>query len=458
MRRQTLFRMNRIKTEALVPMLLLSLSIGGRAQQATPVHLTLDQTIALALKQNHSLQLRELSVKEMHNKKDEAKAAYLPHIKTEASVLHVTELSGIQIPAGAFGSPSSTGPIPSSSLFLGQGALTSYTDGVGLEQPLTQLFRIHQSNVAAGVDIHVAETELEQSQDDVALKARQLYYSVLIAQLQLKSSLDEVESAKVKAAESQSDVERGNALEVVSLQSEAALLSAEQKQLAAKLNLDDSKRQLADLLALPLHTQFDLEPEDASILLSIPSREEAVRIANDSSPELRIARQTVEKAEAGVAAAKDSYIPDITALSRYSYQSGIPFLVHNFGTFGFTLSYDLFDGGSREAKLREAKTELASARVNLERLEEDTAAAVETAYDRVEELQQMVAVAQQAVRVRNEAARLADRQFEQNAALNSARTQAQADISSATASLLQANLGLYLAQADLKRTIGQMPR
>jgi outer membrane protein TolC len=303
-----------------------------------------------------------------------------------------------------------------------------------------------------------AETELEQSQDDVALKARQLYYSVLIAQLQVKSSLDEVESAKVKAEETQSDVDRGNALEVVSLQSQAALLSAQQKQLTAKLNLDDSKRQLADLLALPVHTEFDLDPEVATTLLSIPSREEAVRIAKDSSPELRVARQMVEKSEAGVAAAKDAYIPDLTALSRYSYQSGIPFLVHNFGTFGFTMSYDLFDAGRREAKLKEAKIQLASAWVNLDKLEEDTTTAVETAYDRVEELQQMVAVAQQTVRVRNEAARLADRQFEQNAALNSARSQAQADISSATASLLQANVGLYLAQADLKRTIGQMPR
>jgi hypothetical protein len=60
--------------------------------------------------------------------------------------------------------------------------------------------------------------------------------------------------------------------------------------------------------------------------------------------------------------------------------------------------------------------------------------------------------------VRAEAARLTDRQFEQNAALASARAETHAKTASAKASLLEATLGLSLAQGDMKRTIGQMPR
>jgi len=83
---------------------------------------------------------------------------------------------------------------------------------------------------------------------------------------------------------------------------------------------------------------------------------------------------------------------------------------------------------------------------------------VQGAYDKIDELKQMVDVAGQAVRVRTEAARLADRQFEQNAALSSARVQSHADLANATASLLEANCGLSLAEADLKRAIGQIPQ
>ncbi|WP_433964635.1 hypothetical protein [Tunturiibacter gelidiferens] len=70
----------------------------------------------------------------------------------------------------------------------------------------------------------------------------------------------------------------------------------------------------------------------------------------------------------------------------------------------------------------------------------------------------MVDVAEQVSKVRAEAARLADRQFEQSAALDSARSQSHANLASATASLLEASCGLSLAEADLKRAIGQMPQ
>jgi outer membrane protein TolC len=136
----------------------------------------------------------------------------------------------------------------------------------------------------------------------------------------------------------------------------------------------------------------------------------------------------------------------------------VPLLVHNFGTFGFSLSYDLFDGGSREAKVREARSEVHSAEVAVDKLKSEIEVQVQGIYDKVDELKQMVDVASQVLQVRTEAARLAERQFEQSEALSSARSQSHADLASATASLLEANCDLVLTEADLKRAIGQMPQ
>jgi outer membrane protein TolC len=96
--------------------------------------------------------------------------------------------------------------------------------------------------------------------------------------------------------------------------------------------------------------------------------------------------------------------------------------------------------------------------VNLDKLQSQVTVQIQTAYDRIEVLKETVDVADQAVKVRTEAARLADRQFEQTAALSSARSQAHADMSNAAASLLEASLNLSLAKANLKTTIGQIPR
>ena len=422
------------------------------------MQLTLEQAINLALKQNHSVHLRSLSVEQMQSKKDEARSNYLPQIKTNGSVLHVTELAGVEISSGALGSYPSTGPIPSKSLFVGQGGLTGYTGGVGLEQPLTQLFRIHQANVAAKQDLLVSKIQLDQTQDAIALQVRQLYYSILINQQKLKASQDQLAAAQIKDEESRSDVARGNALEISALQGKAAILQSQQESLTLRLQGNDLQRQLADVLGLPIETPIDLDLGATAVALDIPTRTDAIRIALDQNQDLKAARQTLVKAQSGLAAAKDAYIPDVTALSRYSYQSGVPFLAHNFGTFGFLLSYDLFDGGRRDAKVREARSEVHSAEVTVDKLQSEIEVQVQGIYDRVDELRQMVDVAGQVVKVRAEAARLADRQFEQTAALNSARSQNHADLASATASLLETSCGLSLAEADLKRAIGQMPQ
>jgi outer membrane protein TolC len=430
------------------------------AQQSSssPMQLTLEQAINLALKQNHSIHLRSLSVEQVQSKKDEARSNYLPQVKTSGSVLHVTELAGVEIPTGALGSYSSTGPIPTQPLFVGQGSLTGYAGGVGLEQPLTQLFRIHQANVAAKQDLLVSKTLLDQTQDELALQVRQLYYNILINQQKLKASQEQMAAAEIKDEESRSDVARGNALEISALQSKATILQTQQEDLTLRLQGKDLQRQLADILGFPVETPLELDPGSAAVSVDIPSRNDAIQIALDQNQDLKAARQTLVKARAGLAAARDAYIPDVTALSRYSYQSGVPFLVHNFGTFGFSLNYDLFDGGRREAKIREARIEVHSAEVAVDRLQSEIEVQVQGIYDRIDQLRQMVDVEEQIVKVRTEAARLSDRQFEQNAALNSARSQSHSDLSNATASLLETNCGLSLAEADLKRAIGQMPQ
>jgi outer membrane protein TolC len=404
------------------------------------------------------LKLARLAVTETEYKKEIARSAYFPHIRNESTILHLTELEGVVVPAGTFGVHSATGPIPGETLTIDQGALTAYTSGTGLAQPLTQMFKIRESNRAAVADINTAKIQVNQAENEIALKVRQLYYGILIAQLKLQAAAEEVNSSQVKAQESAAEVERGRALEVAILESRASLLDARQSALTEKLQVHDLMITLDDLLGVPLSTELELDVNPSAASMSVPSREECIRIARENNPEVRAAEQAVVKAKAGLAAAKDAYIPDLTGLARYSYQSGVPFLVHNFGTFGFSFTYDLFAGGKREAEIRDSRTLLSQAELNLAKVEEEVAVQVEKAFDKVEQLQDLVGVAEEALKVRTEAARLSDRQFEQNAALPSARAEAHAKVISAKASSLEANLGLLLAQGDLIRTIGEMPR
>jgi hypothetical protein len=73
-------------------------------------------------------------------------------------------------------------------------------------------------------------------------------------------------------------------------------------------------------------------------------------------------------------------------------------------------------------------------------------------------MQNLIAVAEEVLKTRAEAALVADRQLEQNAALGSGRAEAGAKTSSAKASLLEAKLGLSLAQGELTRAMREIPR
>ncbi len=101
---------------------------------------------------------------------------------------------------------------------------------------------------------------------------------------------------------------------------------------------------------------------------------------------------------------------------------------------------------------------LSKAQLNLANVEEEVTVQVEIAYDKVELMQGLMTVAEEALKARAEAARVAARQVEENEALASASAEAAAKASSAKASLLEANLGLSLAQGELKRAMGEIPR
>jgi len=426
--------------------------------QEAPRMISLSEAIDLALRQNRNLQLARLSVMENQDKKDEARANYFPKIRNESMVAHVTDLAGVQIPAGAFGNSSATGLIPSRTLFIGQGGDTSYTSGTGLTQPFTQLLKIRNANRAAEADVHTAQIEEGEAENQIALKVRQLYLSVLIATEESDAAAFAIRANETRAEEALQNIAQGRALDAARLESHAALLSAKQSLLTQQIQIRDLTLQLNDLAGLPLGTHLVLDKAGASQRMQLPPREDAVRRVLSESPRVKAAQQALLKAQAGNGAARDSYIPDVTGLARYSYQSGVPFLVHNFGTFGFSLTYDLFDGGKRHAELEESRVRVREAEVNLEKVKDEVSVEIESAYNKLDELQGLVSVAQEALDTRQELARVSAEQFHQDTLLASGRDDAIAKMHDAQASLLQATLGRSLAEADVLRILGESPR
>jgi len=433
----------------------LSLLVVPRIASAEVRHITLEEAIHLAVNQNHALKIARLKVEENQQRKAGERSSYFPSLTNQSNLLHVTDLETVAIPAGGFGHAGDV-LIPPAGVSLLQGNKNVYSSGTMLSQPLTQLIRIHQQNRIAAAEVALSRDDVKKAENEVAVQVHTIYYGILIAELQKKAAQQQTEYANENLRESEEDIRKGSALEVAAIGGRADVLEGQQSVLTADLQIADLKTELNDLLGLPLDNELELDP-------AVPTnfddfdKAECLRIAWAENPEILAAADTVKKARAGVAAAKTAYIPDMTAYARHSYQDGVPFLVHNFGTFGVTLSYDIFDFGKRRAAVRTQEDVLAEAEENLEKLKEEVAVSIERSLNKVQQTKTMVDIARQVVSLREENDRLAANQLTYGTVEVAARRQAGAARYKAQADLLQASLGYLLARAELEQAIGRTP-
>jgi len=434
--------------------LLISLPAAGLA--ADSVALTLPEAVKLALAHNRTITLARLKVQEQEQKKAGDKADYFPRLKNESTFSHITTLEDIELPAGAFGGQSNTALIPPRNTLIYQGKPDLETIGTGLTQPLTPLIRIRQENRIAASEVAASREDVRRVENEISVRVHEVYYGILAAQLQKQAAEQDRAYERTLLSEARQDVRDGSALNVDVLNSQAGLLQSEQSLLTVDLRLSDLNAELDDLLGLPLYTHLVLSPATVNVPVDL-SREEMLKIAFSTNPEIASAMESVEQARAGVKAAKSAYIPDVSVFARQSYQNGVPFLPRNFGTFGALMSYDVFDFGKRRATVREREAQLAEAQENIERLKQAVAVEIERRANKVEQTRKMVEVASEVVRLRAESERVAENQLKQGVMLVSSRRQASAETYKAQADLLQAQLAYMLAQAELQQTIGRTP-
>jgi outer membrane protein TolC len=425
-------------------------------EAATPRHITLREAVQLALKHNHYVRIAQFQVEAKQHAKDVAKSAYFPSIKNESRLFEVTDTQFIQIPAGSLGTVGGT-PLPERSDILNQGGKTFITSGTTLAEPLTQLFtRVKPSNDMARADLNATRANSQETENEVALKVHELYYRVLIAQLHRNATEAKIKAAQDLQSERVQEVKYGSTLDENLVESRAQSLQAKQELLTTELQLSDLTLQLDDLIGLPLTTELALDAGVPAVQDTC-EREQCIKTALKSHPEIIAAREEVRKAAAGAQLSKADYVPDVSAFARYSYQDNLPFLARNFGSFGVQFEYDIFDGGRRRAAVRESNAVLAQAKENLERISDEVQVRVQVAYNKLHRTQEMVSVSEELLALRTESSRVTAQQLQQGEALSSQADSAVAQELDAQTQLLQSQLDYVQARDELSQAMGFTP-
>jgi outer membrane protein TolC len=420
-----------------------------------PRQLKLQEAVQLALKHNHDIRIAGYTVEEKQHAKEVAKSAYYPSIRNDSTFMHATETELIQIKAGSLGMAGGTG-IPPVNAIISQGGKNFTTSGTQLTQPLTNLLKIRRENDLAQAELIATREKAELTRNDVALAVHQVYYTILIAQAHRSATVARIKASEELQNERLQQVKFGSALEEESIDSRAQLLQSQQEILTTDLELSDLKLKLNDLIGLPLNTALDLDSAVPEFQETC-GREECLKAAESSHPEIRAANADLQKAEAAIRLVKtDIWVPDVEAFARYSYQENVPFLARNFGTFGVHFGYDLFDGGRKRGLLHERESQLSQAKENLAKLTDAVDLSVQTAYNKLERTRQMLKVSEEVLALRTESNRVRQQELIRGAALNSQADNATAQEYDAKALLLQSQMNYLQAHDELLDAMGSI--
>src|SRR6202521_3038897 len=373
-----------------VPMIAMAaLCLTGTLQAQSPRKLTLSEAVDLALKQNSNLRIGRAKVRGNEYHAAGAHADELPQVKTDAAFFGIARTQNLTIPAGSLGAYPGIGLLPGSAVLINQGNHDLLITNTTVEQPLTQLIKLRAARHAAQADVKTSQADLRKAEKEDAQQVRQNYIEILIGRLEMQAVGLQISAAEQSLKENTDGVSTGNLLDVAVLGQQTNLLQSKYQLSKLEYQVSDLTGDLNELVGFPIDTELELQPISMGAEAPLLSLAEYRDLGINQNPEIQAAMAAAEKAREGVRIAKADYIPDVGAFAQYTYQNGVPFLVHNNGSVGLRLSWKVFDWGKRSAAIGEGEAQSTQAEENVQRLKRRVALQVEESYRSLELAREM---------------------------------------------------------------------
>lgn len=324
---------------------------------------------------------------------------------------------------------------------------------------------------AAGAGAGGAAATAESVEAELLAQVTRAYVGLMTTRAVRDAAASQVEALAAERDRALRRVDTGTAPRVQLLRAEATLQDARARLATAESRVGLAERTLArltgasyeDVVGRPL---LELRGTAGTADATGAAREASTaasgevdaasedRLALDDSPHLAAAARRVEAASAAVAAERASRLPRLdagAALLDFGTLTGEHVLEWQAGV---RLSWPVFTGGARsaalrraEAGLREAQSDLASVRLQLQGSADAARTALADARARVEALEASVAQW-------TEVARIEALALDTGAGVQSDLLRAQAGLFQATAGLAQARADAVMARADLAQALG----
>ncbi len=190
--------------------------------------------------------------------------------------------------------------------------------------------------------------------------------------------------------------------------------------------------------------------------------DEAIGFSVDHNPRLLSSRKTADQARHALRAARSAYLPTVSAYVNYSGFNGTQAYPYAFDyssksrSFGFTISYSIFDGFFREQRVTSAGVFRNNTLADLADTRNLTVAGVKTSYLEIEQLKKQIEVSRENVTAAEENLRITQEKYNLGAATILDLLDAQVSLKEAQVALIRVQFDLNLAIARLENAMGKM--
>lgn len=426
----------------------------GFAGEDSPLVLTLEKALAMALEQNRDVLIAAQERIKADAQENEAIAGALPQITVSGNYTRNIKKPVLFIPPNSPINPSNT--VQKFEL----GSDNAYTLGASLSQPL------FSRKVGVALDIadlygQYADKAVLATEQDVVRQVKRSFYAILLARKLVDANRQGYDVVKANFDNVQSQYRHGSAAEFDLLRAEVQLANTEPLLISAENALALATNALKNLLAIPLDRDVVVEGEFTFEVIPQPTLDAARENALTSNPTIAGLLLQESLLEKNISIVRAAYFPTLNLTGSYQWQTQdntFQFKNYNWAnslSFGLQLSYTLFDGFATSARSQEAMVD--KERVHFTRLkaEEGLKIQIQSSELRMIEARKRIAGQEKSLTQAEKAVRIAQTRYKSGVGTQLELLDTQVAMTRAQTNYAQAIYDYLIAKADWQYAVGQ---
>jgi len=408
---------------------------------------SIDTAIETAFKNNKEIKIQEKELNIAQANILGAKSEFLPQLNADASYMHNGTVLNVSSAANSK---------------KDSGVVSGYKNDNQIGVSLDQIVYNGGANIAnfkqSQLNLKVAEQTLRATKLDVEFETKRLYYGVLLAYENLRIAQELVDQAQQHYENVKDKFNHGTASRFDVLQSKVHVAKLLPELVKARNAVNLMKEDLKKILGVDMKSAVDVKDMLAYTLVPL-NEKQFLKEAYLNKPEMILRSLGVDISAWGIKMARSNGLPQINANLGYDYRSndlGDMFNSrHNNWNAGVSVRMPIFDGFSTKAKVDEAKAKYAQAILSKENVSDQVVVDIKKACLDLKDSFSIIKSQRANIVEAKDALRIAEIGYDNGVDINLDVLDAQVSLGQVQQNLASAIYDYLMAEAYLKRTMGQ---